>query len=143
MLVRGHPRYIPACTCYPTAPSSTPVRPRLQRSLILPATPGGRRAETNYGGNRGYGTSVLLPLTPENNYDPRVMILGGGNPATNSDRDDRSGRATPTWQNSAIMSQARTEMNAVILPTWAAYWRLGGSVNDEEVAFGQPERRLV
>ena len=39
-------------------------------------------ANTVFGGNRGYGTSVLLPLTPANNYDPRVMILGGGNPAT-------------------------------------------------------------
>ena len=31
---------------------------------------------------RTYGTSVLLPLTPANGYRPRVMIIGGGNPAT-------------------------------------------------------------
>jgi len=39
-------------------------------------------ANTNYSGTRTYGTSVLLPLTPANNYDPRIIIMGGGNPAT-------------------------------------------------------------
>ena len=39
-------------------------------------------ATTNYTGTRTYGTSVLLPLTPANGYTPRVMIFGGGNPAT-------------------------------------------------------------
>src|SRR5438552_3146664 len=39
-------------------------------------------ANTNYAGTRTYGTSVLLPLTPENGYASRVMIFGGGNPAT-------------------------------------------------------------
>src|SRR5205807_1092098 len=37
-------------------------------------------AQTNYQGTRRYGTSVLLPLTAENGYQPRVMIMGGGNP---------------------------------------------------------------
>lgn len=32
-------------------------------------------AFTNYTGNRYYGSSVLLPLTPANNYTPMVMIL--------------------------------------------------------------------
>ena len=32
-------------------------------------------AQTNYGGYRGYGTTVLLPLTPANNYVPKVMIM--------------------------------------------------------------------
>ena len=35
-------------------------------------------------GERTYGTSVLLPLTPQNNYNPKVMILGGDNPATDT-----------------------------------------------------------
>src|SRR5438128_3106731 len=39
-------------------------------------------ATTNYSSTRTYGTSVLLPLTPANNYDPQVIIMGGGNPAT-------------------------------------------------------------
>ena len=37
---------------------------------------------TNLGADRTYGSSVLLPLTPDNNYDPKVLILGGGSPAT-------------------------------------------------------------
>ncbi len=39
-------------------------------------------ANTYYGITRTYGSSVLLPLTPANNYDPRVFIMGGGNPGT-------------------------------------------------------------
>ncbi len=90
-------------------------------------------ASTNYGGTRGYGTSVLLPLTPENSYAPRVMILGGGSPATNTTEIINLGDATPTWQYSAPMTQGRIEINAVILPT-GRILALGGSVNDEEVA---------
>jgi hypothetical protein len=37
---------------------------------------------TNYGGTRNYGTSVLLPLRPSETYKGRVMIFGGANPAT-------------------------------------------------------------
>ena len=39
-------------------------------------------ATTKYSGQRSYGTLVLLPLTPANNYDPKVMIMGGNSPAT-------------------------------------------------------------
>src|SRR5437660_5404867 len=39
-------------------------------------------ATTRYSGTRTYGTSVLLPLTSSNNYAPRVLILGCGNPST-------------------------------------------------------------
>jgi hypothetical protein len=89
-------------------------------------------ATTVLGANRGYGTSVLLPLTPDNNYDPRIMIMGGGNPATNTTEIIDLGATTPAWQSSAPMSQARIEMNAVILPT-GKILALGGSVNDEDL----------
>ena len=88
-------------------------------------------ANTVFGGNRGYGTSVLLPLTPANNYDPQVMIFGGGNPATKTTEIIDLGASTPAWQNSAQMSQARIEMNAVLLPSGKVL-ALGGSVNDED-----------
>ena len=39
-------------------------------------------ARTNYTRKRTFGSSVLLPLLPERSYQPRVMILGGDNPAT-------------------------------------------------------------
>ena len=88
-------------------------------------------ATTNYSGRRTYGSSVLLPLTPNNNYDPKVMIMGGGNPATNTTEIIDMGVSTPAWQYGPSMSQARIEMNAVILPNGKVL-ALGGSVNDED-----------
>lgn len=48
-------------------------------------------ATTNYGGTREYGSSVLLGLTPANNYDPVVLILGR-QPGDQHDRNDRPRR---------------------------------------------------
>jgi len=90
-------------------------------------------ANTNYGGSRLYGSSVLLPLTPANNYDPQVMILGGGNPATNTTEIIDMGAATPAWQYGPNMSQPRIEMNAVILPS-GNILALGGSLNNEDAS---------
>jgi hypothetical protein len=90
-------------------------------------------AETNYGGTRLYGSSVLLPLTPANGYDPKVFILGGGNPATDTTEIIDLGAATPAWQYGPTMSQPRIEMNAVILPT-GNILALGGSLNNEDAS---------
>jgi hypothetical protein len=90
-------------------------------------------ATTNYGGTRTYGTSVLLPLTPANGYKPRVMILGGGNPATATTELIDLSAATPIWQYGPPMSQPRIEMNATILPNGKVL-ALGGSTNDEDAA---------
>jgi hypothetical protein len=88
-------------------------------------------ANTNYSGTRTYGTSVLLPLTPANNYKPVVMIMGGGNPATNTTELIDLSAATPKWVYGPNMSQARIEMNATILPNGKVV-ALGGSLNDED-----------
>jgi hypothetical protein len=88
-------------------------------------------ATTNYSGTRTYGTSVLLPLTPANNYKPVVMIMGGGNPATNTTELIDLSAATPKWTYGPNMSQARIEMNATILPNGKVI-ALGGSLNDED-----------
>lgn len=90
-------------------------------------------ASTNYGGSRVYGSSVLLPLTPANNYDPRVMILGGGNPATNTTEIIDMGSPTPAWVYGPNMSESRIEMNAVLLPTGDVL-ALGGSLNNEDAS---------
>jgi hypothetical protein len=90
-------------------------------------------ATTNYSGTRGYGTSVLLPLRPSNNYDPKVMIMGGGNPATSTTEIIDMGASVPAWQYGPNMSKARIEMNAVILPNGKVL-ALGGSVNDEDTS---------
>jgi galactose oxidase-like protein/PKD domain-containing protein len=90
-------------------------------------------ANTNYPGTRTYGTSVLLPLTPANGYQPRVMIFGGGNPATATTEIIDLSAPTPSWQYGPQMSQPRIEMNATILPNGNVL-ALGGSINDEDAA---------
>ena len=88
-------------------------------------------ATTIYSGSRTYGTSVLLPLTLASNYDPNVIIMGGHSPATNTTEIIDLGSATPAWQSGPNMSQARIEMNAVILPDGRVL-AVGGSVYDED-----------
>jgi hypothetical protein len=94
-------------------------------------------AWTNYGraagqGDRSYGTSVLLPLTPANNYDPRVMIMGGDvYNSTDTTEIIDLGVATPVWQWGPPMSERRVRNNAVLLPNGKVL-ALGGSVIDQE-----------
>ena len=90
-------------------------------------------ATTNCLCTRTYGSSVLLPLTPSNSYDPKVMILGGGNPATATTEIIDLGASSPQWVLGPNMSEARIEMNAVILPNGKVL-AVGGSVNDEDIS---------
>ena len=62
-------------------------------------------ATTNYGGIRTYGSSVLFPLTPANGYKPKVMIFGGGNPATNTTEIIDLSASSPAWVKGPSMSQ--------------------------------------
>src|SRR6202166_1532612 len=89
-------------------------------------------ATTNYGGVRTYGSSVLLPLTPANNYVPKVVIFGGGNPATATTEIIDLSVPVPAWTYGPPMSAPRIEMNATILPNGQVL-TVGGSVNDEDV----------
>jgi hypothetical protein len=85
-------------------------------------------AFTNYPGTRTYGSSVLLALTPANNYTPMVMILGGGTSgSTNTTEIINLSAATPKWVFGPNMSQPRVEMNATILPNGQVL-ALGGSL---------------
>ncbi len=88
-------------------------------------------ANTNYTGSRGYGTSVLLPLTPANGYRPRVMILGGASPATATTEIIDLSAPTPAWQYGPSMSQPRIQMSATILPNGKVL-AVGGSTNNED-----------
>jgi hypothetical protein len=88
-------------------------------------------ATTQFSGTRTYGTSVLLPLTPSSNYKPVVMIMGGGDPATNTTELIDLSAASPHWTFGPSMSQPRIEMNATILPSGKVL-ALGGSLNDED-----------
>jgi len=110
-------------------------------------------ADTNYNPFRTYGSSVLLPLSPANNYKPVVMILGGAgasgaDPATATTELIDLSAASPAWKSCGAlppvgnctlpaapgygppMSQARIEMNAPILPN-GKILVVGGSVQDE------------
>jgi len=88
-------------------------------------------ATTNYSTTRTYGTSVLLPLTPANNYTPVVMIMGGGSPSTATTELINLSATSPKWTYGPAMSQPRIEMNATILPNGKVL-ALGGSLNDED-----------
>jgi Domain of unknown function (DUF1929) len=93
-------------------------------------------------GERTYGTSVLLPLTPQNNYSPKVMIMGGDNPATNTteliDLSPAGAQISascptyaPCWVPGPNMVQPRVEMEATILPNGKILVD-GGSAQDED-----------
>jgi hypothetical protein len=95
-------------------------------------------------GERIYGTSVLLPLTPQNNYSPKVMIMGGDNPATDTtELIDLSPAGTqlsaacptyaPCWTPGPKMAQARVEMEGTILPNGKILVD-GGSAKDEDAS---------
>ena len=90
-------------------------------------------ANTEYASTRTYGSSVLLPLTPANGFKPRVMIFGGGSPATATTELIDLSVATPKWSYATPMSQARIEMNATLLPS-GQILVTGGSVNDEDAS---------
>jgi Domain of unknown function (DUF1929) len=89
-------------------------------------------ANTYYGLDRSYGSAVLLPLSPANNYDPKVMILGGGGPSTATTEIIDLGASKPAWQPGPEMSEPRTQMNATILPSGKVL-AMGGSYYNEDV----------
>jgi Domain of unknown function (DUF1929) len=133
-----------------TAPFTPPLYPRmhlLPNGLVFNSGPSAGSnlfdpsthlwisniASTQYGGTRTYGSSVLLPLSPDNNYNPKVMILGGDNPATLTTEIIDLGAPTPAWQFGPSMSQPRIEMDAVMLPNGKVL-AVGGSYNDEDAS---------
>jgi hypothetical protein len=90
-------------------------------------------ANTNYGGARTYGSSVLFPLTPANGYKPKVMIFGGGNPSVATTEIIDLSASKPAWVWGPPMSQSRIEMNATMLPN-GQILTVGGSLNDEDTS---------
>jgi len=83
-------------------------------------------AETLYPNERTYGSSVLLPLRPADDYRARIMIMGGDNPATDSAEIIDLSEPAPAWRALPPMSAPRIQMSAVLLPTGKVL-ALGGS----------------
>jgi len=97
---------------------------------------------TLFGRDRDYGTSVLLPLTPDNGYKPTVMILGGGQPAATETTEliDLSA-ASPKWVSGPPMVKPRVQLNATLLPNGKVLVS-GGSGLDEDNASAVKEAQL-
>ncbi|HXT19742.1 MAG TPA: galactose oxidase-like domain-containing protein [Thermoanaerobaculia bacterium] len=91
---------------------------------------------TIFGQARDYGTSVLLPLLPANNFRPKVFIAGGGprgaNVTSTTEVIDLSA-GTLRWQAGPNMQAPRIQLNATILPNGKVLVS-GGSKTDESVA---------
>jgi hypothetical protein len=92
-------------------------------------------ATTHFGQDRNYGSSVLLPLKPSDNYRARIMIMGGWPGGSAPSATDTAeiidlSAATPAWQTLPSMSAPRVQMNAVLLPNGKVL-ALGGSASNE------------
>lgn len=151
--------YDPATNSFTAAGSSFPNPPLYPRQHLIPngkvfesgANPDTKYwdpvthvwtnvAKTKFGQNRDYGTSVLLPLTAQNNYRPTVMILGGGQGTNNgiqnvtatTERIDLSA-AAPAWTSGPNMVAPRVQLNATLLPNGKVLVS-GGSSNDEDAS---------
>jgi len=98
-------------------------------------------ATTLFGSDRHYGTSVLLPLTPANGFKPRVMILGGDDPATDTTELIDLSAPTPKWVQGPRMTKGRIQLNATLLPDGKILVS-GGSVKDEDKATAVKEAQL-
>ena len=84
-------------------------------------------ATMNYGNTRTYGTSVLLPLTPANQYRPRVMIFGGSNPATTTTEIIDLVRADSSMavRTADVPGPDRDERHHPAERQSAGHWRIG------------------
>ncbi|MGC2697554.1 MAG: galactose oxidase early set domain-containing protein, partial [Candidatus Angelobacter sp.] len=87
---------------------------------------------------RVYGTAVLLPLSPTNNYSPSVMIMGGGqfDTTTHSTKTTELINLNPSilnphWVSGPDMSQPRIQVNSTILPSGRVLVTGGSDLNED------------
>jgi hypothetical protein len=82
-----------------------------------------------YSGGRLYGTGVLWPLLPAQNYAARVMVVGGDTPATNTAEVFDFTLTPPAWRSLPNMAAARIQANAVLLPNGKVLVAGGSTTN--------------
>jgi len=89
---------------------------------------------------RTYGSATLLPLTAENNYNPKVIIMGGASNVSGNGPGALStteiidlGASNPMWVDGPLMTAPRIEMQAVQLPNDKVLV-FAGSSNDEDAS---------
>lgn len=63
---------------------------------------------TNFGDSRTYGGAVM--------FDSKILLVGGGDPPTNTVELLDLNNPTPTWQSMAPMTAARRHHNTTLLP---------------------------
>jgi hypothetical protein len=105
-----------------------------QTSLLLnPATRAWSYGpNTNYKAERTFGTSVMLPLTPQDGYASKILIAGGHTPgATKTAERINLSDAEPTWVNVSPMAKARVELNSTLLPNGQVLVTGGSAIDDD------------
>jgi hypothetical protein len=100
------------------------------------------KTKTKFGKPRDYGSSVLLPLTPENKFKAKVLILGGGRgtdtgivDVTDTTETLDFADANPVWTFGPKMIAPRVQVNATLLPNGKVLIS-GGSTVDEKPSTG-------
>lgn len=108
----------------------------------LPDLPGKYRTYPNTGG------SVLLPLRSATNYDPEIMICGGGSyQDINSPTEASCGRikplaAAPSWELES-MNEGRGMVEGTLLPDGTVVWVNGCNVGAQGFGIASDPTREV
>ncbi|MEE8370464.1 MAG: galactose oxidase-like domain-containing protein [Dehalococcoidia bacterium] len=116
-LVPGANRFLPVYPRMHLLPSGKVfvAGPQELTGTFDPATVAWQAVDSSNNGYRGAGASVLLPLQPPE-YRPKVLIVGGGEPATETAEIIDLADPAPTWGSTGSMNYARRNLNAVLLP---------------------------
>ena len=95
----GRRRYIPACTSCRMERCFTRVRHQFHDIFNPSAHTWTDVATTIFGSTRDLRQHGSAALTPANNYDPKVIIMGGGSPATATTETIDLGASNPIWDH--------------------------------------------